>query len=114
MVAVDLELIGREGEQTALDQALAVVHSGAGGILLLAGEAGVGKTRLLEACLARSDLLVLKGETNEIATPPYGPIISALRAYLRANNRLGSCAEETPPTLVDAIHRPSQRFWYGW
>jgi len=84
VVKVDLDLIGRQSEQAALDRLLAATHSGGGGIVLLAGEAGVGKTRLLEVCLARARLLVLKGETNELATPPYGPIIAALRAYLRA------------------------------
>jgi ATP/maltotriose-dependent transcriptional regulator MalT len=79
----DLGLIGRNAEQAALDQALAAAQSGAGGLVLLAGEAGVGKTRLLEACLASRSLLVLKGYTNEVATPPYGPIAAALRAYLR-------------------------------
>jgi len=89
---VDLDLIGRQGEQAALDQMLAATHSGGGGIVLLAGEAGVGKTRLLEVCLARTRLLVLKGETNELATPPYGPIIAALRAYLRTQpDGLAAC-----------------------
>ena len=81
----DDDLIGRSDEQATLDQALAAAHHCAGGIVLLAGEAGVGKTRLLEVCLARSGLLALKGQTNEIATPPYGPIAAALRAYLRAH-----------------------------
>ncbi|MBC8076638.1 MAG: AAA family ATPase, partial [Chloroflexales bacterium] len=88
----EYDLIGRNDEQAALDQALAATEHGTGGIVLLAGEAGVGKTRLLEACLACSSLLVLKGQTNEIATPPYGPITAALRAYLRIHPRgLASC-----------------------
>jgi tetratricopeptide (TPR) repeat protein len=91
---VDRDLIGRLREQAELDQALAAAHHSAGGIVLLAGEAGVGKTRLLEACLARSGLLALKGQTNEIATPPYGPIAAALRAYLRA--RPGGLADSGP------------------
>ncbi|HET9494744.1 MAG TPA: AAA family ATPase [Chloroflexia bacterium] len=78
------ELIGRQAEQAALDQALAAVRHGSGGIVLLAGAAGVGKTWLLDACLDRSGLPVLRGRANEIATPPYGPIAGALRAYLRA------------------------------
>ncbi|HUS15438.1 MAG TPA: AAA family ATPase [Chloroflexia bacterium] len=79
----DDHLIGRQTEQAALDRALADTQPGTGGIVLLAGEAGVGKTLLLEACLARSGRLALKGPSNEIATPPYGPIAAALRAYLR-------------------------------
>jgi DNA-binding CsgD family transcriptional regulator len=118
----DRDLIGRLGEQAALDQLLATTPAGGGGIVLLAGEAGVGKTRLLEACLARSSLMALKGETNELATPSYGPIIAALRAYLRTRPQglagcgpllrylamllpeLGPAPNATDPgTLVEAI-----------
>jgi len=91
------DLIGRTNEQAALDQALAATHQRAGGIVLLAGEAGVGKTRLLEACLARSGCLALQGQTNEIATPPYGPIAAALRAYLRVRpGGLADCGPLAP------------------
>jgi DNA-binding CsgD family transcriptional regulator len=79
------ELIGRQREQAELDVALAAARGGGGGIVLLAGEAGIGKTCLLETCLGRSGLLALKGQTSEIATPPYGPVVAALRAYLRAH-----------------------------
>lgn len=93
----DDDLIGRRDEQAALDQALAATYHGTAGIVLLAGEAGVGKTRLLEACLARTDLLVLKGQANEVATPPYGPIAAALRAYLRARpGGLAACGPLAP------------------
>ena len=85
----DDDLIGRQDEQAALDQMLAATRHGTGGIVLLAGEAGVGKTRLLEACLARSGLPALVGNANETATPPYGPIAAALRAYRRARPGAG-------------------------
>ncbi len=87
-----VDLISRQAEQAFLEQALAATRAGTGGCVLLAGEAGVGKTRLLEACLARSDLLALWGRVSEIATPPYGPIVAALRAYLR----------QCPGALADA------------
>src|SRR3954471_20499708 len=41
-------LLGRRGEQEALDRLLDGVRSGRGGVLVLRGEAGVGKTALLE------------------------------------------------------------------
>jgi predicted ATPase/DNA-binding NarL/FixJ family response regulator len=122
MTTDDAVLLGRRREQVELDQALAATRAGEGGLILLAGEAGIGKTRLLETCLARSGLLVLKGETSETATPPYGPIVTALRAYLRAvPGALADCGPlvpylalllpelgEAPPstdhaTLVEAI-----------
>lgn len=79
----DLELVGREAERAALEQHLDTLGRGVGGALLVAGEAGVGKTHLIEACLARSGLSVLRGQSNELVTRPYGPIAAALRAHLR-------------------------------
>jgi DNA-binding CsgD family transcriptional regulator/tetratricopeptide (TPR) repeat protein len=97
MIPDDDALLGRQREQAELDHALESTHAGEGGIILLAGEAGVGKTRLLEACVAHSGLLVLKGETSETATPPYGPIVAALRAYLRAvPGALANCGPLVP------------------
>lgn len=84
MPELDDDLIGQLGEAAELGAALAQAHQGAGGIVLLAGAAGVGKTHLLDACLARAGLLALRGQAGEIATPPYGPVAAALRAYLRA------------------------------
>ena len=83
------ELIGRAEERAALSEALAAAHRGAAGVVLLAGEAGVGKSHLLEACLADTRLLVLRGPAQENATPPYGPIAAALAATRRIQPRTG-------------------------
>ena len=53
--------------------------------MLLAGEAGVGKTRLLEAVAASSGCVVLAGRAVHGAGAPHGPVVAALRAYLRAH-----------------------------
>ena len=92
------ELIGRAEERAALSEALAAAQRGAAGIVLLAGEAGVGKSHLLEACLADTRLLVLRGPAQENATPPYGPIAAALRSYQRMQPRAlaESLAESGP------------------
>lgn len=77
-------MIGREREQAELAHALACARNGSGRLLLLAGEAGVGKTRLAEETLAASDLLVLRAGARQDATPPYGPVVAVLRAFLEA------------------------------
>jgi hypothetical protein len=41
-------LFGREREREVLDRLLAGIHDGRGGVLVMHGEAGVGKTALLE------------------------------------------------------------------
>jgi DNA-binding CsgD family transcriptional regulator len=93
MMAGDGELVGREREQAELDQAFVAARAGEGGMILLAGEAGVGKTRLLDTCLARGDLLVLRGAVTEPTTPPYGPVVAALRSALRMMpDALAGCA----------------------
>jgi DNA-binding CsgD family transcriptional regulator len=78
------DLIGREREQAALTEAITTAASGDGGVILVAGEAGVGKTRLLRVVLDRSGLQVLTGSTGPGGATPYGPIVAALRAYVRA------------------------------
>src|SRR5258708_7057604 len=46
-------LLGREDEQQAIDRLLERVRSGRGGVLVVRGEAGVGKTSLLDYLAAR-------------------------------------------------------------
>jgi DNA-binding CsgD family transcriptional regulator len=48
VLSSDGELFGREHEREALDRLLDGVRSGRGGVLVVHGEAGVGKTALLE------------------------------------------------------------------
>jgi DNA-binding CsgD family transcriptional regulator/tetratricopeptide (TPR) repeat protein len=57
--------------------------AGEGGLLLLAGETGVGKTRLAEAALAASGLAVLRGLGSQRGSTPYGPVAAALRSFVR-------------------------------
>jgi hypothetical protein len=58
--------------------------AGRGSLVLLGGEAGVGKTTLVQHSLANSGLQVLEGFAVQGGTSPFGPIVEALRSYLRA------------------------------
>ena len=49
------DLIGREPERQALAAALDELRAGAGGVLLIEGEPGIGKSRLLEHVAASAE-----------------------------------------------------------
>ena len=71
------ELLERAPLLAALAQELAQVRGGAGRIVLVAGEAGVGKSALLERYLAsiRTDCEVVSGACDALFTPrPLGPL----------------------------------------
>jgi DNA-binding CsgD family transcriptional regulator len=78
-------LIGRQAERELLQEALESAEHGSGSLVLLAGEAGVGKTRLADEVAGGSDAPVLRGAASQAARTPYGPIVAALRTHLRAN-----------------------------
>jgi len=70
-------VVGRERPRASLREALAAAIGGRGGLTLIAGEAGIGKTTLAEALAAEAaghGALVLVGSATDLAeTPPYGP-----------------------------------------
>jgi DNA-binding CsgD family transcriptional regulator len=115
-------LVGREAESAVLSEALDRAAQGSGTLLLLSGDAGVGKTRLTDELAAGSSALALRGAASDSVTPPYGPIVAALRSYLRAEpDGLADCgplrshlalllpelgepaAESNRPTIFEAI-----------
>jgi DNA-binding NarL/FixJ family response regulator len=77
-------LVGRVTERERLSRAVERAAGGHGSIVLLAGEAGVGKSRLADEVAAGCPPPVLRGAAVEGASTPYGPIVAALRSYLRA------------------------------
>src|SRR5215208_7126186 len=77
------ELVGRQAEHERLSEALDAARAGNGSLTLLAGEAGVGKTRLAEDVARASGEDALWGRTTQGGSAPYGPIVAVLRSYLR-------------------------------
>src|SRR5205085_11779426 len=82
-------MIGRHAQLQELDAHLQAARGGAGRVVFLAGEAGVGKTRLLRAFIervrAQEGTDVLQGHCYDgDPAVPYGPFIDALRALVRA------------------------------
>jgi len=86
-----------------LGRRLRAAEEGQGGVLLLAGEPGIGKTRLLLECAdqarGRGWLTLLGRAYDTPGVPPYLPFIEALRAYVRAfpdDERVEVLAEAAP------------------
>jgi predicted ATPase/DNA-binding NarL/FixJ family response regulator len=79
-----MELVGRQREQALLRDAIATAAGGDGGLVLVAGEGGVGKTALVESALDGDGGLVLRGAADQRVVRPYAPIVAALRRYQRA------------------------------
>ena len=78
-------LVGREREMGVLEQALRLAASGEGRLVLLSGEAGIGKSRLLEETLHRAQepWICFTGNCYEQdAAYPYSLWIDALRRSL--------------------------------
>jgi DNA-binding NarL/FixJ family response regulator len=85
-------LIGRQEELSALLEAVRDAGDGRPALAFVAGESGVGKSRLLSelARQAREDLgaRVLSGECVELGDGelPYAPLVGALRPLVRAGD----------------------------
>jgi predicted ATPase len=81
-------LVGRHREIDTLCTRFEAAAAGRMGVVLLAGEPGIGKTRLLDAFAARATAAgarVLRGGASEAAgMPPYLPFLEALGQHVRA------------------------------
>ena len=81
-------LVGRQRELTALWSQFEKTTAGRLHVTLVAGEPGIGKTRLLYEVAGRAEQvggLVLRGGASEAeGMPPYLPFLEALGSYIRA------------------------------
>jgi ATP/maltotriose-dependent transcriptional regulator MalT len=85
-------LIGRSAELAELEAALADAAEGRPSVAFVAGESGVGKTRLLAELMRRAGergTLVLAGETVDFGGEselPYLPLVAAVRPLARSGD----------------------------
>lgn len=115
-------LVGRTPVVEQLSQHLQRAMSGHGSLVLLSGEADIGKTHLV-TCLreeaSANGALVLLGHSYDLsASPPYGPwrqILSAGRSTCAAGSTWLPPAPLIPtlwPTISSRLMTPAQ--WNGW
>ena len=87
-------VIGRESERASLQSLADRARGGEGSIVLIAGEAGVGKTTLVRTALAGSGLESFTGFGVQEGAAAYGPLVEVLRAVRGA--RAGETLVEPP------------------
>ena len=107
-------LIGRDAERAQLLQSLAQARSGRGSLILLLGDAGVGKTRLAEEALAaarRLEYQTLVGRCyQQEGTPALIPYIEVLEEASRLmptalfRQAVGASAPELAKLLPELYH----------
>ncbi len=109
-------VIGRTSELAGLRSRLARVKSGVGQVMVLSGEAGIGKSRLVaetKAVATAEGFLVLQGScfpTDQSC--PYAPLLDLLRSFLATDARARIIAELGPltaaffPLLPDLLPQP--------
>ena len=78
-------LVGRDAELRTLHDAAARAAAGAAVLVLVEGEPGIGKTRLLDElashCRSGGWLVLRGGADDRAAAPPYGPLVEAMRGH---------------------------------
>jgi tetratricopeptide (TPR) repeat protein/DNA-binding CsgD family transcriptional regulator len=95
-------VIGRVQELTTLRLLVDRVHSGEAQVVLLSGEAGIGKSRLVaeaKASAAAHGFLLLEGQCFQTDSAfPYAPLLDLFRAYF------ARWARWAPTSLPDTTH----------
>ena len=99
------ELIGREHELQELGEALQSTANGKPQLVLLAGEAGLGKTKLcrtfIESSQAHGALVLFGQATSQDKALPFGIFSDAFYRYFTITTRTGSTSTDfMPPSFA--------------
>lgn len=103
-------LVGRDTVLTALVERWAEARDGQVGAVLLAGEVGMGKSRLLGALAARAEAegaLVMSARCQQEHPPPLGGIHEAVQQWMRKQRSLGARVWDETVTTVRAVVQDS-------
>lgn len=110
----DRHAVGRSNELKALMDGLQNVHAGAGHLIGISGEAGIGKTTVVETFLdeiqtSGKPFYVAKGQCSErlAGTEAYLPIFDAIERLLLSNVSLEQLMREKAPWWYVQVTSPS-------
>jgi class 3 adenylate cyclase len=99
-------VVGRDTERARFLERVRLAREGRGQVVILAGEAGVGKSAFVRDAIASADdagFRVLYGATLEADSGlPYAPFVAAIRSGFRgiARDRLGRVLAQAAPDLA--------------
>ena len=105
--SLDVPLIGRDGALRCLETVYADVCVGQGKVVLISGEAGIGKSRLMQEFATRltSEAIVVVGGGHEAEQNlPFWPLVEALRPHLPDLGRV-------MPNMAPAYLAELARLW---
>ena len=106
--------VGRDAELATLDSSTIALREGRGGIILIGGAAGLGKSRLIGQWSARAGITTLVGGCGATdARPPYEPFIGMLRRLTRTSTEEARLRRVAPQLIaflpeLAAADRPRQ------
>ncbi|MBV8470714.1 MAG: AAA family ATPase [Burkholderiaceae bacterium] len=98
-------LVGRKAALDQLQAILAATHAGRRQIVFIAGEAGIGKSTLVECLIKSAHIPLAYGQCIEHygGAEPYMPILEALN---------GMCRADDGGEIVDLLRRVAPSWWH--
>ncbi len=104
-------LVGRQGERREIDRLLAAARLGTSGVLALTGEAGVGKSALLDAAVdGAAEMRVLRATGLEAEREiPFAMLLQLLRPALDAREGIPSAQAEALAAALALPHAGTPR-----
>ena len=106
------QLVGRDDALEVLRSRVAALTGGSGGTVLIAGDAGIGKSRLLREAFfgSVSAVAVVYGACGlSEAPPPYEPFVAIVRSILRDPNGEAALQGVAPELLALAPESSASR-----
>src|SRR5438128_12520171 len=116
VVSSTSQFIGRRRELSLVWNRFEAAKGGRARVVLLVGELGIGKTRLLEEvaeCAVQDGATVLRGGASESeGMPPYLPFLEALGQYIRVTplDQLPEQVALVPEILASLLPEIAVRF----